>query len=132
MYVTVMDLIAAHSGDAEFALKHEELGTSAVSGSHLDVVEECRGEAWNIKVENSFPLGAWHGGNWAVSVAGAAGVVLNVCADSLEEALEFDVVQVNRGCVPHSTDVEVLNRASLNWVGVGKSIVSEQNEVLLA
>ena len=132
MHVTVIDLIAGHSRDAEFALKLEQLGTSGVSGSHHNVVEEWRGEAWNIEVENSFPFGTWHGSNWAVCVAGAAGVVLHVCTNSLEEAFEFDVVQVNRWRVPHSTDVEMLNSASCNWVGVGKSVISEQNEVLLA
>ena len=44
----------------------------------------------------------------------------------------MDVVQVSRWHVPHSTDVEMLNSASCNWVGVGKSVISEQNEVLLA
>ena len=132
MHVTVVDLIAAHSRDAEFALKLEKLGTSAVFGSHLDVVEEWRGEAWNIEVENSFPFGTWHGGNWAVSVAIGAGVVLSVCANSLEEAFEMDGSQVNVWHVPHSTDVEVLNSASCDWVGVSKGVVSEQNEFILA
>ena len=132
MHVTVVDLIAAHSRDAEFALKLEQLGTSAVLGSHLDVVEEWRGEAWNIEVENSFPFGTWHGSKWAVCVAVCAGVVLDVCTNSLEEAFEMDFSQVNIWHVPHSTDVEMLNSASCNWVGVGKSVISEQNEFILA
>ena len=132
MLVTVVDLIAGHSRDAEFALKLEQLGTSAVSGSHLDVVEEFRGEAWNIEVENSFPFGTWHGSKWAVCVAVGAGVVLLVNTHFLEDAFEMDVVQVNIWHVPHSTDVEMLNSASCNWVGVGKSVMREQNEILLA
>ena len=44
----------------------------------------------------------------------------------------MDVVQVNIWLVEHSTDVEMLNSASCDWVGVGKSVISEQNEVLLA
>ena len=132
MHVTVVDLIAAHSRDAEFALKLEQLGTSAVLGSHLDVVEEWRGEAWNIEVENSFPFGTWRGSKWAVSVTVCAFVVLRVCTNSLEEAFEMDGSQVNIWLVEHSTDVEMLNIASLNWVGVGKSVISEQNEFILS
>lgn len=132
MHVTVIDLIASHSRDAEFALKLEQLGTGAIHGSHLDVVEEWRGEAWNIEVENSFPFGTWHGSKGAVCVAVCAGVVLHVCTNSLEEAFEMDGMQVNIWLVEHSTDVEMLNTASLNWVGVGKSVVSKQNEFILA
>ena len=132
MYVTVKDMIAAHSRDAEFALKLEKFGTGAVLGSHLDVVEEWRGEAWNIEVENSFPFSTWGGSKWAVSVAVGAGVVLRVCANSLEEALEMDGVQVNVWLVEHASNVEMLNISSLDWVGVGKSVVGEQNEFILA